>query len=458
MRKWNATSIDDVAGPATEASSSRVSVRLFVMVSAIAGVLYAITTPPFRVPDEVGHFWRGFSIADGHFVVPASNGRTMVPLPEGVRTLVFVMSPNGGEGRVTRERFRTAWELPMLRKFAAPVAFPAVYTAIAYAPQSLAAFTGDAAGLHPLLIFYFGRLANLAAFIFIIACAIHIAPFGKPIFCAAALLPMTLYLAASWSPDAMAIASAFLFSALLLRASHRTAMISRNETAALALSGALVGLCKPGYSLIALLVLAVPPARALGRRRAAVVAIVLIATLGGVAFSVWNARLAFTPRVDIAVNPLQQWECIESDPLRFAGIALRTFRANAIEYAGQMIGRLGMLDVRLPSVVFLGEMVLLGICALAAGGRARAGVRVICAVIAIAISAGIAVTLYTTWTPGCAAMVEGVQGRYFLPVLPLVLIVVSAPLLRERFAQVAVLVTAALGNGAALIILASRYY
>lgn len=49
---------------------------------------------------------------------------------------------------------------------------------------------------------FLGRLANLLLFAALAALAVKTAPFGKRVFTVAALLPMTLHLAASFSRDA----------------------------------------------------------------------------------------------------------------------------------------------------------------------------------------------------------------------------------------------------------------
>ena len=63
-----------------------------------------------------------------------------------------------------------------------------------------------------------GRLANLLLFAALAALAVKVAPFGKRVFTVAALLPMTLHLAASFSRDAPLLGLCFAFTALLLDA------------------------------------------------------------------------------------------------------------------------------------------------------------------------------------------------------------------------------------------------
>ena len=63
-----------------------------------------------------------------------------------------------------------------------------------------------------------GRTANLIVFALLAALAVKAAPFGRRVFAAAALLPMTLHLAASFSRDSLLLGLAFAFTALCMQA------------------------------------------------------------------------------------------------------------------------------------------------------------------------------------------------------------------------------------------------
>jgi len=42
----------------------------FAAVGLLFGIAYTLITPPFEVPDEVGHYWRASSIAYGYIATP----------------------------------------------------------------------------------------------------------------------------------------------------------------------------------------------------------------------------------------------------------------------------------------------------------------------------------------------------------------------------------------------------
>jgi hypothetical protein len=90
----------------------------------------------------------------------------------------------------------------------------------------------------------------------------------------------------------------------------------------------------------------------------------------------------------------------------------------------QMIGGLGQLDVGLPRPLYVGWTIALACAAAHAAlrgpGEPRAGlVGAGAAFIGIASSILLIYLIeYVTWTGVGATLIAGVQGRYFLPLLP----------------------------------------
>ena len=420
--------------------------RSFLIVGIVAGLLYAVLTPPFQVPDEVGHYWRATAIAEGQILPAATPEGTFAEIPEGARTLVFIFFRDIAykPDTITYAQYRTGWELKP-KDERVRVKIPGAYTAVAYAPQALAAVTGRLTGLHPFFTFYLGRLLNLLAFLGMTGAAVRVTPRLKSFFAAAALLPMPLFLAGSWSPDAMTIASSYLLLAMILRG-----VTSARDAWSAAAMGFIAGLCKPAYYLIALLALPVA-----WKKRAAAVAIVA-ATLAGAALSLGHAARAQEPAA-LHIDARQQLRGIAAEPVQFGRVAANEY--TRYEYLEQMIGRLGMLEIPLPRWLIATVLVILLLAMITAGGEMSPALRVSALVILLGSLMGILLASYLTWTPIGGDTVEGIQGRYFLPLLPLVGVTFGFSV--SRLAAIAprlVVGGAAFWNAAALVVLALRFF
>ena len=380
--------------------------RAFIIVALLAGTAFTFVTPPFQVPDEVGHYWRAVAIAEGQI------RGSSVRLPKSAQTLVYVLwvqTAGRPEVKFDRARLRTAYTIQYDDRQRVPLTCVGWYTIAPSLPQATACLIGRVFRLRPLLTFYLGRLFNLIAFIALVALAMTIAPEAASVLAGAALLPMSLFMAASFSPDVATIAMTFVLTALALRPP---------SGAALAIGAFLTALCKPPYFLVGLL----------GARSWRRLAIVAVSMTAGAAISIAVAEHAFQTRSDMPIDKAAQLRFIALDPLRYVAITAGDFLHRGREYGEEMIGVLGWLDVRLPAPVVPLTALLLIAVAVTSGVRVTARERIAALVLALGCAVAVSLSLYLTWTPAGADFVGGIQGRYFLPILPLLLIAIGARL------------------------------
>ncbi|HVR38250.1 MAG TPA: DUF2142 domain-containing protein [Thermoanaerobaculia bacterium] len=412
--------------------------RLFFILAVATGLAFTFITPPFQVPDEVTHYWRATSIAYGTIHPKTSPRGAIAEVPDAYRQFVFTMfrDQRWANGvRLNKDDFRNAWIVSLdLFPKRVEVAFIASYTPVPYAPQILAAGIGRVFRLRPMATFYLGRIANVLAFALLVAWAIRITPYLPRAFFAIALWPMTAYLTASWSADAMTIALSFLVAAFLFRGARTI------------IAAFILGLCKPGYSVITFL--------GATRRRWLAIA----AALTGAAIATWSMASLFTP---VRGDANAQLQCIRAHPLHYVSIAANDLVRNGRTYLEQAVGRLGMLDLFLPRAILWIELALLAFIVLA-GDRVPWRDRLASLAVALVVIVGTGLTLYLTWSTPCGDAIEGVQGRYFLPILPLLAIACARNADRnvrvEAVLRITVPIVIAGSNLIALYAVAARYY
>jgi uncharacterized membrane protein len=414
-----------------------VSPRLYAAAALLLGLAYVFVTPPFAVPDEDNHFWRALAVGRGHLL--ATRGLDAMPMPQAVEDFTWVIERTSPTQTLS-EKLRTAAALRHDGRMGRPIRFAAWYSPFPYVATGLVA----ALPLRPVIVFYGGRIANLLAAVLLIALAIRAAPQYGAIFAAAALLPMSLYELASLSADAPTIVLAWLFTALLFSPQRRTPLI--------ALAGFASGLCKPAYFLIALLVF-VTPLR--WRQRLAILGATALGTLLAIAAA---QRGAYNPRRGLPVDAGAQLRCIVSDPIRFVHVVLHDAATNGRFYIEELIGRFGANEVKLSPVVITLEILLLLGVAITCGAVLRARVRITALAIVAMTVAGIFLSQYLIWSVVCGDALEGVQGRYFLEILPLFLAALALPRMRLRMNPWIVIAVAVVCNTMALLTLVHRYW
>src|SRR5699024_8433509 len=237
------------------------------------GVLYSFVLPPYAAPDEKYHINQSFTLACrwanffsdedwqmGHVPTTTSFRRVtdVDPTLQDENTTVFTWEAFTGTLFTTTDaEFDSHQEYNELQTDQNPLLYLASGAAVFLAYLLHLGFTPALA---------LGRLANLLVFAALAAWAVKIAPFGRRVFAAAALLPMTLHLAASFSRDAPLLGLAFAFTALVLDAAfgpNAGRQLRPARTAALLLTGVLLAPAKMVYLPLAALVCL--PAVQLGR-------------------------------------------------------------------------------------------------------------------------------------------------------------------------------------------------
>ena len=243
---------------------------VFVLVLGF-GLLYSFVLPPYAAPDEKYHINQSFTLACrwandlshdewrmgkvptttsfrrvGDEDADLQNENTTVFTWEAFTSQLFTTTDQPFDSHQEYNELQTD-QNPLLYVVSAAAVFLAYVLHFGFAPA-----------------LFLGRLANLLLFAALAALAVKTAPFGKRVFTVAALLPMTLHLAASFSRDAPLLGLCFVFTALLMDAAfgpNQKKALSPARLTALLFCGVLLAPGKLVYLPLAALLLLVPAAR-----------------------------------------------------------------------------------------------------------------------------------------------------------------------------------------------------
>jgi uncharacterized membrane protein len=166
-----------------------------------------------------------------------------------------------------------------------------------------------------------------------------------------------------------------------------------------------------------------------------------------------------------AANPAAQAIFLLHKPLRPAVLFAATLRAYGAELLVEFIGKLGWLDTGLPRFLTWLCGVMLAAAAFAAiapgNWKRRDAAPWISAGCILAALCGVLVIQYLTWTVPGAPVVDGLQGRYFLP--PALMLVTLLPktervVSRRDMVRAAVVLFPVISVAATVYTLLLRYY
>jgi len=406
--------------------------RIFLVVGAVFGLLFVFVTPPFQAPDEYAHFYRAFQVSEGGLLAQRHNGVPGAWLPTSVLTTAERAAPGIAfhpEKKERLEDLRALIEVPLTPAWRSFTGLPntARYVPLLYLPQAAAIGVGRILGLAPILLTYAGRAGNLAAWLCLGYLALTITPILRWPMLLLLLMPMSLFEAASLSADAMTNAVSFLLTASCLRiAVGETDAISNRQWALLTLLCVMMGVSKQVYLPLAALVLWIP-ARKFGGRRRQVVCLAVAGAGTAVAWGAWTLLVA-DMRVEFFsyTSVPDQLAFVLHHPGQFLRIAFNTLSSHPSNQLRSFIGILGWLDTPLPNRFIESYCFMLALTTLATGLReirVSAGQRLLAIALAAASVLALFIVLYASWTRVGDPIIEGIQGRYFIPLSPLACVV-----------------------------------
>jgi uncharacterized membrane protein len=316
------------------------------------------------------------------------------------------------------------------------------YSPIGYFPQASVLAVSRALGLPLPVAFFAGRLASLLAFIASVYVAMRVAGRALAAMFLIALLPMSLMAAAVYSADAVLLAMTLLAVALVIRL-WTPSVNPPQALLALILLLLFIGVAKPAYVPISGLILLVPASR-FPTRRLAVAAYVGVPATALLLVALW-ARFGAPPPTDVfdeagTIDRARQTAWILQHPLAYASVIGQTLLG--WEFATfSLRGWVGSFGMFRTGRQQDSESALYAVLAAGGGITAaylrEAGVRLrltrahnaLAIMIPLLVTAvtllALLTSAYVQWNAVAASQISGLQGRYFLPLLVIPVLVLA---------------------------------
>jgi Predicted membrane protein (DUF2142) len=461
-------------------------VVIFILLSALFGLLTIALTPRLRGPDESPHFLRAYGLLVGDIVPSAADarGRKGVLLPAALQrdmelyeqALYSLYLHDDASFQGVLQTYA------LLRAEAAatsPASSPAVFVPYAgsegYSPVPYLPYLPGLALARNLdfpSTLYLTRLSGFIVLTAVMAFAIALVPHLQWPFVLIGLLPSALFSRSVLGADAGALALAIMVTALALRGVHRL------PTGGAWMRALWMSLCvlskQPMLAFILLEAMRlrthspaksgadpirhVSWARAMRaplawRWRSAAIVMVPALALSVAWVAASSAEVAAWRLVEEGGPPLEHYQplwklgFLLDEPGHFPRLLVGTWHY-LDDYARQLIGILGSLDMPLRPWVYplLGAVLIAAFCApFDLDPPSRRRLAVIAGLTALGYILAVFLIFYLVWTGLDQDQIEGVQGRYFVVVLPLVAVIFAA-LLKGGLSPPARAWTAVLGS------------
>jgi len=406
---------------------------LFVALSLTFGLIMVFVMPPFTAPDETSHFARAYQVSQGVLVGTTINGETGGYLP-------FNNDLNNCTSILTMSKCPDLNQKVDLNETAFVRVSASAYSPIVYIPQMVGIDIGKVAYPSIYVLSTLGRIFNLLAYTLMFYVAIRIARFGEWVYVVVGLFPVAIQQAASLSGDVMTIGLCVIWIAIIGNLFLSSDKIDKRQSIVLILLAIGLALTKQTDIILAASVLLLPK-RVFNNTKQKVLFIIAVLFTALLAVGLWslvlhNIHFTYSYYLGDTVSQAGQLKAMLHHPSTFI-VALfheyvfEGFHSNGVSpdfLITSLHSVFSSFSYKLPLLFcILGYVGLL--VALLHNDRYETAVNkfkmnrlAIAQTIAFLLSLlAIAGALYLNWSPVGSRFIYGVQGRYFLPVIPLLI-------------------------------------
>jgi len=430
-----------------------------VLWTAVVALL-AVVWMTFAVPigdglDEAEHVFRAYQLALGH-LYPQFISCALHPKPVGCNGQSGYLVPHRRVGgylnkslflvihklfRLSLGRQGTHFNPSSYSRYlgltlnASNTVFPhfentVLYSPVNYVPQTVVFWFARQLSAPVVTTLFLARLVAGLVWAALVTCSVALMRRWRWLWSVAVLVPTGLAQGPSLSADSVVLGLVAVSVAYAFRLAHAGEPLRRSQVARLAVLGLLLGLLKFPIPLVLVgVVLIVWPLLGRGRSRSAALAALLVPCFAAAAW--WNVTINayFLPYRNTVfnvserehINQHAQIHYVLTHLLDMPALFWNTFTAGRLLQVDGLVGAYGTHFFNgwfaVPWLILVGALVLVYPQRAAPPRRLRAalaGLFVVCFLVTV-------FALYTTWDGVGAPIVQGIQGRYFAPLLVLVI-------------------------------------
>lgn len=396
--------------------------KMFLTFAIPIGILYLIFLIPSNVPDEQAHLFRAYDISLGNIITDFEVQREYIPKDvislerpiKSYRYLPAKLQENTNHNSQKEELFNSAEG----------------YSFIMYMFSTIACLIGRIFSLNTYVMVYFARLLNYIFFLVLGYYTIKILPFGKLVMFVYMLNPILLQEAMSVSADSFINATVLLFIAYSLYLLYNKEKLKIKNKIIYTLLVICVSFSKYVYFpivVIALINYFNSKKDKEGKREQFYIIMVILAIFLALVSCYIGMQYKDVRSyvIDNNVNSTEQIKYVLKNPIKYIGTIINTIIEKHEIYMYQSLGyNLGLLEIEGVKIISILYLFILLTSPFLEKNKVSLNIyqKILILLIAVGIVVLVFTGLYIGWTTVGDNLIQGVQGRYFIPIGILVLL------------------------------------
>ena len=408
-------------------------VKVFLLSSVIIGFIYMLIMTPYSVSDEEGHITtayrysnvilgKGYQTENGNMLKRKCDireyGLDTVPSISTYNSIISNFADKVQEEdkelvEVPGDHIGNLWQ---------------------YIPASIGITIGRVMNVGYIPLIYLARICNFAFFIGMIYLAIRKIPFGKITIYTIAMLPMTLHQGMSCSYDSIVYALSFLFISYSIYIAFTKEKIKKRDIIILALCAGILSTCKAGIFIFICFVCLIISKNKFKNKKtyfAVIVGVILCALSMLLIFNFVKVTKAVTVTSNDNLQNFTNvsgytYKDIIDSPLNFIKVCYNTIRQEGdflfLSTFGAYLSWSTMEPIEVSVVIIICYIILMIISSIKVNNEEKyLNLKHKILFLFICVSTFVAFMVVAfTWTPSNRNIIFGLQGRYYVELLPLI--------------------------------------
>jgi uncharacterized membrane protein len=414
-------------------------VKNFMIVCTALGVMFIFNNPIFEATDEIFHFSKSYDVSLGHLLSTRESDKVGVNLPQNWEDMPRPSQVEinygmlGGDERYDKAKSE-AWKNYRFTNQVKFVEQPttAVYSPVPYIPQAIGLAISRLIGLKAYGAIVTARFLNLLTYVALTALAIKITPRLKSTLALLGCFPLFVSLAASFSADATLMGLIYLFIAVMFRGlvQNKKQFLGIKDFILPAVLLLFIVLCKFTYWPLSFLLLAFVGRGLFKSKLQGILSFIMVAGLPGLVMVVWNLfimKYVGTINANEKIDPKGQVQFIIHHPIDSIKAFFTTFESGLTSWfiSANQVGWVSHLLSAIVVISLAGLIFTVIFEYVDDEWKLRRYDYVIFGITLLGIVGLVMLSLYLTWSEVSATFVSGLQGRYFLPAIPLILFMIN---------------------------------
>ena len=406
--------------------------KLFVLSTIILGIIYLSLSPLFTGSDEHNHFYRIYEISDGVIVTP-TNKVVGSKMPLSLSDTFVIGS--GNNTTIKYDNIREMCNVKLNRSnktqygdlWTNAYNNTALYSPVQYLPQVIGFSIAKIFDFGPYLIGMFGRVFNLAFYILLGYFCLKLMPKSKMFYMLILLSPNMLQCATTLSADAFTNVIFLLLISLIFKICYSKNKIDKKEKFLLLILCVVISLCKIVYLPIVFLILLINSNLFKNGNKEKIIFSSITILLSVLISFLW---MSCTNGIfEIAYDQTEfQKQFILNNLINYFAVFVRTFSGYIIKYIECLFVGTTMFhsQLKMPALISFFYVILIVLSLLKDKEKRKLNIskRIFIGMVGIVIVGLISTAIYVQCTAQYYsignATIEGIQGRYFIPIIMLI--------------------------------------